>query len=283
MRTPFAGNVIPQAMFDPVAVKMLQDIPVANLPGTTDNWQGSVDEKVDYWNLSQRVDVNISDRWKVFVRYGQFKANLYQQNPSDAGFFPLSGSNRYGLSVAGDSVWIPSDRTTINFRGSFYNMTDEFYNPSLLLGESGLQGYWSQPWYSSLYNSGYVYYPALDVTSGTGTGTGNRLGRQGREWFQRPDAWTASARINRYQGSHNMKWGGEIRSYYGEAARFEPINLVFNSDADRQHRRQPRCRQQRQPVGRVPPRRPRQPDLRPAGPAADDEPDRLCRLLPGRL
>ncbi len=26
-----------------------------------------------------------------------------------------------------------------------------------------------------------------------------------------------------------MKWGGEIRAYYGEAARFEPINLVFSS------------------------------------------------------
>jgi hypothetical protein len=229
VRTPFDGNVIPSAMFDPVALQMLQDIPLPNLPGHTDNWQGSVDEIVDYWNLSQRVDVNISDRWKVFVRYGQFKANLYQQNPTDAGFFPLSGSNRYGLSVAGDSVWIASDKTTVNVRGSFYNMTDEFYNPSLLLGQDGLESYWSREWYSSLYNSGYVYYPALDVTSGTGTGTGNRLGRQGREWYQHPDAWTVSARVNRYQGAHNMKWGGEMRSYYGEAARFEPINLVFNS------------------------------------------------------
>ncbi len=35
--------------------------------------------------------------------------------------------------------------------------------------------------------------------------------------------------MNRYQGRHNMKWGGEVRAYYGEAARFEPINLVFNS------------------------------------------------------
>ena len=35
--------------------------------------------------------------------------------------------------------------------------------------------------------------------------------------------------MNRYQGAHNMKWGGEMRAYYGEAARFEPINLVFNS------------------------------------------------------
>ena len=35
--------------------------------------------------------------------------------------------------------------------------------------------------------------------------------------------------MNRYQGEHNMKWGGEVRAYFGEAARFEPINLVFNS------------------------------------------------------
>jgi len=34
----------------------------------------------------------------MFARYGQFKANLYQQNPTDAGFFPLSGSNRDGMS-----------------------------------------------------------------------------------------------------------------------------------------------------------------------------------------
>ena len=133
------------------------------------------------------------------------------------------------MSIAGDSVWVMSNKTTVNVRGSFYNMTDEFYNPSLLLGADGLSDYWSRAWYSSLYNSGYVYYPALDVTSGTGTATTNRLGRQGREWFQRPDAWTLSARMNRYMGTHNMKWGGEVRAYYGEAARFEPINLVFNS------------------------------------------------------
>ena len=229
VRTPFAGNVIPSSLFDPVALKMLQQIPLPNVPGNVDNWQGSVDEKVDYWNFSQRVDLNLTDNIKMFARYGQFKANLYQQNPTDAGFFPLSGSNRYGMSFAADAVWVMSAKTTLNVRGSYYNMTDEFYNPSLLLGNDGLAGYWSTPWYSSLYNSGYVYYPALDVTSGTGTGTANRLGRQGREWFQRPDAWTISARMNRYEGHHSLKGGGEVRAYYGEAARFEPINLVFNS------------------------------------------------------
>ena len=74
-----------------------------------------------------------------------------------------------------------------------------------------------------------MYYPALDVTSGTSTTTTNRLGRQGREWYQRPNAWTISAKMNWYEGKHNMKYGGEVRSSYGQAARFEPINLVFNS------------------------------------------------------
>ena len=141
-------------------------MPLPNQPGNVDNWQGTLPEKVDYWNFSQRVDLNITDNWKIFARFGKFKANVYQQNPTDAGLFPVSGSNRYGMSFAADSVLVMSNRTTLNVRGSFYNMTDEYYNPALLLGADGLQGLWSKPWYASLYNSGYVYYPALDVSIG---------------------------------------------------------------------------------------------------------------------
>jgi len=230
VRTPFAGNVIPTSMLDPTSMKILAEIPLPNLPGYQDNLQYSIYENAKYWNFSERMDWNISDSWKIFVRYGQFKANLYQQNPTDAQYFPVAGSNRYGMSTAADAVWVMSNKQTLNIRGSYYNMTDEFYNPSLLIGEEGLKNYWpNNPWYKSLYNSGYVYTPALDVTSGSGTGTTNRLGRQGREWWQRPNAWTMSAKMNWYEGKHSMKYGVEIRSYYGQAARFEPINLVFNS------------------------------------------------------
>jgi outer membrane receptor protein involved in Fe transport len=231
VRTPFTNNQIPQSMWDQTALKMLADMPLPNAPGNIDNLKYSVYDQTNYWNFSERVDVNFTDNWKMFVRYGQFKAHLYQQNPTDAGFFPLSGSNRYGLSVAADTVWVMSNKRTLNFRGSYNNLTDEFYNPSLLLGEEGLQNYWpNNPWYASLYNSGYVYYPALDVVTGTSTtDTTNRLGRQGREWWQHPKSWTMAARMNSYEGKHSLKWGGDIRSYYGQAARFEPINLVFNS------------------------------------------------------
>ena len=123
-----------------------------------------------------------------------------------------------------------SNKMTLNVRGSYYNMVDEFYNPSLELG-AGRPGRLlaDAVVHRRSTTAATSYYPALDVTTGTGTATTNRLGRQGREWYQHPDAWTASARMNYYMGNHNMKWGGEMRSYFGEAARFEPINLVFNS------------------------------------------------------
>ena len=285
VRQPFAGNVIPSAMFDPVALRMLENIPLPNLPGNVDNLQTSVAEKVSYWNFSQRVDLNISDNLKVFARAGVFKADLYQDNPlaTGGGFFPLSGSNRDGLSIAGDAVWLLSEKTTLNVRGSFYNMIDEFYNPALLLGSEGLASYWPNDWYSSLYNSGYVYYPALDVTSGTGTNANNRLGRQGREWYQHPDAWTLSARMNRYQGGHSLKWGGETRAYYGEAARFEPINLVFNSTLTANSSDSPQVATTGNQwatflLGALDNRH-----VGAAGAAADDQPARLLGLLPGRL
>ena len=123
-----------------------------------------------------------------------------------------------------------SRKTTLNVRGSFYNMTDEFFNPSLLLGDDGLQDYWpGNPGTRRSTTAATSTIRRSTSRPARATATGNRLGRQGREWYQHPDAWTMSARLNRYQGRHTMKWGGEMRAYYGEAARFEPINLVFNS------------------------------------------------------
>ena len=61
VRSPFANNLIPTSRLDPTALRMLNEMPKPNLPGNTDNWQGSVYEKVDYWNFSQRVDVNLTD------------------------------------------------------------------------------------------------------------------------------------------------------------------------------------------------------------------------------
>ncbi len=65
VRNAFDGNIIPANRLDSVAVKLLNSMPLPNQPGNVDNWQGTLPEKVDYWNFSQRVDLNITDNWKI--------------------------------------------------------------------------------------------------------------------------------------------------------------------------------------------------------------------------
>jgi hypothetical protein len=229
VRTAFAGNIIPTTRFDPTAVKLLAEMPLPNLPGSDLNWQGVKTENVDYWNLSNRVDWNINERLKTFVRFGYFRTNL-QEIPQDntAGkLFPLSGSNRNGLSIAADTVYTISSSKILNLRANYQKMIDEFDSEPNQLGADGMAALWpNNPWYTSLFTRDTIYYPALDVPTGT---VGNRLGRQGREWWQRPQGFGGSARLNWYAGNHNLKFGGQYRVDKGKGARFEPVNLNFRA------------------------------------------------------
>src|SRR6185436_13310605 len=116
-RTQFAGNKIDPSRFDSTALKLLAEIPLPNLPGSQDNLQGFKVNQTTYWNLSERVDWNYSEKWKSFIRYGQFKAHLLESNPTGKLLLPVNGSNRYGLSIAADTVYTISPKMTLNLRG----------------------------------------------------------------------------------------------------------------------------------------------------------------------
>jgi hypothetical protein len=227
VRTAFDNNIIPANRFDPTSLKLLAELPLPNLPGSDLNWQGTKTENVDYWNLSNRVDWHSSDKWKTFVRYGQFRTHLLEAPPADAKgkLFPFTGSNRYGLNIAADTIYTINPKMVFNLRANYHRLTDEAAVPTALLGEQGLENLWpGNPWYASLYTNDTVYYPAVDVPTGTVT---NRLGRTGREFWQHPQGWGGSARLNWYQGKHMVKVGAELRLDRGKGARFEPINLNF--------------------------------------------------------
>ena len=115
-RTAFTGNKIPTGRFDPTALKLLAEMPLPNLPGSQDNLQGFKVNETTYWNFSERVDWNYSDRLKTFIRYGQFKAHLLESNPTGKKMMPLNGSNRYGLSIAADTVYTFSPKWVLNLQ-----------------------------------------------------------------------------------------------------------------------------------------------------------------------
>jgi len=222
-RTQFAGNIIPSIRLDPTALKLLAEMPLPNLPGSQDNLQGFKINQTSYWNFSERVDWVYSDKWRTFVRYGQFKAGLLESNPTDKLLLPVNGSNRYGLSIAADSVYTISPKMTVNVRANYHRLTDEYAADPALIGKDGIANLFPTPFWTSLYTLDQYYYPAFDLVQG---GTTTRIGRPGREFWQHPQGFGGSARLNYYAGKHSMKVGVEYRVDKGKGARFEP--LTFN-------------------------------------------------------
>ncbi len=93
-RSPFPGNIIPKAQWDPVATKFLGDNiwEAPNLPGTptatgvTGNLQLARQKTVDWANYSLRLDQQFTARFKMFFNWSfntrtSFTPNLDVVNP----------------------------------------------------------------------------------------------------------------------------------------------------------------------------------------------------------
>ncbi|HEV7473194.1 MAG TPA: TonB-dependent receptor [Pyrinomonadaceae bacterium] len=221
-RVQFANNIIPTGRFDPTALKLLAEIPLPNLPGNQDNLQGFKVNQTSYWNFSERVDWVQSDKWRSFVRFGWFKAHLLESNPTTKLLLPVNGSNRYGTSIAADTVYTISPKMTLNVRGNYHQLTDEYAADPALIGKEGIANLFTTPFYTSLYTLDQYFYPAFDFVQGSTT---TRLGRPGREFWQHPQGFGGSVRLNYYAGNHSLKFGGEYRVDKGKGARFEPLTF----------------------------------------------------------
>ncbi len=74
LRTPFPGNLVPKSRMEPIALRVLQDIPLPNQDGdpTTklNNWFGAnVGEDTDFRNLISRVDHILNPSWRMYGRW----------------------------------------------------------------------------------------------------------------------------------------------------------------------------------------------------------------------
>lgn len=78
LRLPFPGNQIPKNRMEPIALRVLQDIPLPNQPGHpvtgVNNWfGGNVTADSDFENYIARVDHVLNQSWKM---YGRWNYNL---------------------------------------------------------------------------------------------------------------------------------------------------------------------------------------------------------------
>ena len=227
-RTPFAGNVIPPSRIDPTARVMMGDIWKPNGAGTgptgVNNFIAGFANRFKYWNFSDRVDWNISDKLKVFGRYNRFKTFTEQDNYTGSVAQTVDGSKRHSTSYSGDAVYTLNPTTVLNVRGAFNSIVDSFGLPAATLKADDLKRFWGgNTWYQPyLADLPDIYYPGVSVAGPSNTSLG-----RGGYWFQEPSSWNIDAKMSKNVGKHYLKVGGEFRRELVTASRPRPMNFSF--------------------------------------------------------
>ncbi len=234
-RQPFPGNIIPLNRIDPTARRIMQDFWGPNNAG--DDLSGSNNFKASYpWpmkdaNFSSRTDYNVTDKLKVFGRYSQFRTTLDQGNytPNNSRAMPNdNGGIMNSRNIAGDLVYTVSERTVLNFRGSYSMLEDDYSAPEYAVGEKGLAEFWpNNPWYTPyVKDMPLVYYPNININGQTTSSYG-----KGSYWYQHPHHYAASGKISQVRGSHYLKAGSEYRYHVGIGIFPNLMNFNFYPDS----------------------------------------------------
>ena len=227
VRTPFAGNLIPSSSFDPLTAKLASLFPDPNNAGQgpfhLNNFFKSLNQLTDYYNFSDRVDYNISSKWRASGYFGRYHSTDSQTNPLNNVLYQPAGSLRGANQFLGDVIWTVTPNTVINVHGDWFNLIDAYVSKGL--GKDG----WSQVWTNNAWYAPYldasanvpVYYPTLVIG-------GTSFGGPGFFWDQRPSAESISAQVAQTKGSHYLTYGFEQRR--GSGAVFVSNTNNFNFD-----------------------------------------------------
>jgi hypothetical protein len=228
-RQPFAGNIIPASRIDPTAKVIMGDIWKPNRAGDdftgVNNFQRGYGNRFRYWNISDRGDWNVSDRWKTFFRYNQFRTFTQADDYTNGSVAePVDGSKRHARSFSGDAVFTLNPSTVLNFRGAYNGIVDSFGLPSATLQPKDLQRFWgSNTWYLPYLSAlPDIYYPAVNVNQLTATTLGKST-----YWYQQPHSFNFEAKMSKNIGRHYLKVGAEYRREDVDAARPTPMNFDF--------------------------------------------------------
>jgi hypothetical protein len=222
IRQPFAGNVIPAARIDPTSRVIMGDLYKPNNPGTgptnVNNFIVGFANRFRYWNMSDRVDWNVSDKLKAFGRYNQFRT--FTAADDYTGGSPtqqVDGSKRHSLSFSGDVVYTLNATTVFNVRGAYNSIVDSFGVPSRTFTAAQYERFWgNNKWYTPyLVETPDLYYPGIQVTQ---AGSVTNLGRTGY-WYQEPNSWNVESKMSKSVGRHYVKVGGGFRRENVNAAR----------------------------------------------------------------
>ena len=121
VRDPFPGNVIPANRIDPVALALLQRVPLPNAPGQVDNMLVPENARADKYDQHVvKIDQVINPRHRFFVRWvrnNRTEINDFAGFPQEAA--PWYRHGRMNVGVSGEATSVLSNSFVLNSRAGF--------------------------------------------------------------------------------------------------------------------------------------------------------------------
>src|SRR5574340_157374 len=207
-RQPFAGNRIPASIMDPVALKILEYVPLPNTAAAgfsfSNNLVASPNPRTDAHDQHVvRLDQVLSDRHRLSGRFA--RGNRHETNSFNG--YPEPASNQYkhrranmGAGFDVTSTLSPSTvlTTRVGFMRHYFNIRlfADGFDPVQLGFPSSLVSQLPRK-----------MFPRVSMTDYTQFGAGRNIGSE----YTFSDTWSWSESVNRVIGSHSVKFGGEFR------------------------------------------------------------------------
>ncbi|MBS1875883.1 MAG: TonB-dependent receptor [Acidobacteria bacterium] len=209
-QTAFPGNIIPASRFDPVGVKLLDMYPSTeksqgDVTGLNNYLDAAVAEKAKYHNWTARVDQNISDRQRFYVRYSTYTRNSTYNNyfGDDS---PFVGTQFWFYSKTGvvDHVATLSPTMVLDTRYSYNRFIRGSDGPAAGEGYDVTKLGFSSTYSSQILKS-IARFPRINLTGYISNGfTGEN----------RPtNNHTVSSTLTKAMGKQSIRTGFEFRIY----------------------------------------------------------------------
>lgn len=223
-RTAFPGNKIPAGRFDPVAVKIMQDMWKPNNPGDNasgvNNFKSAYSAKTNYYNYSDRVDYYLSHRWHVYGRVDRFHTIVGDTNPTpnnSPAFVSPDGSIRTATTISGDAVYTINPTTILTIHGDYNAFIDGYQNSQTL--PNGYASIWSKPWYTTFHVDAPTLFPRTVID-------GSAFGSPWVYWYDSPHGESYSAVLAKQLNKHYLKIGFEDQHQVDQSISY--VQDVFN-------------------------------------------------------
>jgi hypothetical protein len=206
--TAFPNNIIPTNRFDPVGAAILSYYPSTeksqgDAVGLGNYRDASTAEKAKYYNITQRVDQNLGEKQRFFVRYSAYVRNSTYNQYFDNEFV---GDQFYFISKTAviDHVATLSPTVILNTRYSYNRFIRGSDQPEGAVGFDLSKLKFSSAYINQV-PADQVRFPRINLTGYISNGHTNE---------NRPvNNHTFAATLTKAHGAHSIRTGFEFRAY----------------------------------------------------------------------